>query len=75
MSMKNTFSSELERFADSITLLKRGPHAASEIAAILGVGPNTARHWCKVWTDKGHAREAGAKRVGKNWATAWEWVQ
>jgi len=65
---------QLERFADCVTLLKRGPHTAAEIAAALGVNPPAARDWCMVLVDKGHAREAGAKRVGRNWATQWVWA-
>ena len=72
MKTRNT-GVELERMADCITLLKRGPHAASEIAQQLGVRPASARRWCQTFEDKGHAQPT-AKLVRGQAAKAWEWA-
>ncbi len=65
---------ELERIADAITLLKRGPHTAREIAARLEVQPAAVRRWCGTLVDKGHARRGASKRVRGNETQTWEWV-
>ena len=70
--MSNTVT-ELERLADAITLLKRNPHTAAELAARLNVRPASARRWCKVFEDKGHVT-ATEKLVRGNVTKTWEWV-
>jgi len=72
--MSSPFSPELERLADAITLLKRGPMTASEIANALDVRPCTARKWCRTFVDKGHAVEAGQKFIRNQPAQAWRWA-
>lgn len=64
---------ELERFADCITLLKRGPVSAGEIAQRLGVLPESARRWCRTLEDKGHARSQARVMPNGRPAVTWEW--
>jgi predicted ArsR family transcriptional regulator len=72
--MKRPDAPTLERLADCITLLKRGPKTASEIAVVLDVRPQAARRWCRVFVDKGHARESTPKVVHGNVTQRWEWI-
>lgn len=71
--MRANDGTELERLCDAVTLLKRGPHTAREIALTLGVRPAAARTWCRIFSDKGHARQT-AKLVRGQVAAAWVWL-
>ena len=72
--MRTPYSPELERISDAITLLKRGPMTASEIANVLEVRPDSVRKWCRTFVDKGHAVEAGVKFIRNQPAQAWRWA-